>query len=104
MAAACCAAGRKFGGVSHVIYDDKNNLGPISHAGRARNAPNLHECIMFSARATHSMPCSRSFFLMESDKKLALSARQRPFLSSFCLNDKNLPEIITFAASSDVDL
>lgn len=34
------------GNISYVIYDDKDNLGPISHVGRARTAYNLHECVM----------------------------------------------------------
>lgn len=37
----------KFGVISRAIYNIyKDNLGPISHARRAQNAHNLHECIM----------------------------------------------------------
>lgn len=32
--------------ISNVTYDDKDNLGPISYARRARTAYNLHECVM----------------------------------------------------------
>lgn len=32
--------------VRFIIYIYKDNLGPISHARRAQNAHNLHECIM----------------------------------------------------------
>lgn len=53
--------------ISNVIYNDKDNLGPISHARRARTAYNLHECVM-TRRASSPVAHSGRSRVMEGNK------------------------------------
>lgn len=54
------SVGVSLGNISYVIYDDKDNLGPISHVGRARTAYNLHECVMTGHFASSRLPIAFS--------------------------------------------